>query len=307
MTTIAQLKKTLTEKQIAFKSKARKAELIALLPPLPGEVVLSPLDIFFAKEVADTSQGRGINNYVYQWHGEISSGFGSACYARFNYNPGRVTGLIIDISWHFQRMSEVMKEHYPEWITGMLRDSPFSVAFREKSFEEAMKSGVHLNVGTCSASVCIAAAVALRGYHEYPRRHSTYIILRTFDIPFRTKWFLSLVLVRLAGGWAVTAVGSNHCVLGDRVEKQVLLTTLREGLKEDLIKSYAKAGGTYQLFKTVGGERNLRISEVLKSLVIPDSVVEKVDAWTHSRITIEKYSDAAIVKFSQALLSPQPA
>lgn len=303
MTTIAQLKKTLTEKQIAFKSKMRKAELITLLPPPPVEVVTSPLDILFASKVADKYEGRGINNYVYSRDGADISGFGSACYARLSYGP--VTGLIIDISWHFDQMSAVMKEHYPEWITGMLRDSPFSVAFREKSFEEAMKSGIHLNVDTCSSSVCIAAAIALRGYHEFRRRFDAYYILRTLDIPFSMKWFLSIVLIKKALGWRVGEIGSNHCVIGSAVEERTLLTTLQEGLKENTAKPFSKINSGFHIFETVSGQHEMFITNFLTGLVPCDVHAKSVDVWTNIPVTENYYSDEAVVKLSQALLSPQ--
>lgn len=304
MTTIAQLKKLLTEKQIAFKAKARKAELIALLPPPPAEVVPSPLDILFAKEVADLGNGRGINNYVYSSGAENISGFGAACYARLSYG-GPVTGLIIDISWHFDKMSRGMKEHYPEWITGMLRDSPFSVAFREKSFDEAMKSGVHLNVDTCSASVCIAAAVALRGYHEFQSRFQTYRSLRTFDIPFTTKWFLSIVLNKTKHGWKIGGTGSSHCVIGPQVKKSIMLATLQEGLKEALITPFSKNNNGYRVFDTVSGAREISVSILLGGLVPYDCHKTSIDVWTNFPVTADFYSDEAVVKLSQALLSPQ--
>lgn len=307
MPTIAQLKKTLTEKQIAFKSKARKAELIALLPPPPVEVAPSPLELLFAEKVADREGGRGINNYVYQHpNGELRSGFGAACYARLQ-NTVPVTGLIIDISYHFNSLQGAWKEHYPEWITGMLRDSMFSVAFREKSFEEAMKSGVHLNVDTCTSHVCIAAAVALRGYHEVLRYAVNYAILRKLDIPFTMKWFFSIVLLHSKNGWKSAHGGSNHCVIDRAVEKEVICKNLQEGLKEDPKLAYAVKGSGYQIFRTVGGKISSSLEQFLQQFVPYDHKFLMKDVWSPElSIPNHFYSDQAVMKLSEAILSYKP-
>lgn len=307
MTTIAQLKQTLTEKQIAFKSKARKAELLALLPPpQPIAPVLTPLDVFYKKELARNYFG-WTNNFVYQLNGdeELHSGFGAACYARFQRSES-VTGLIVDIRGHYQNLPPPLEKHYPEWITGMLKDSPFSVAYREKSFEEAMEHGIHINVDTCSRSVCIAAAVALRGYHEFPKCASSYKRLREFNLPFRMVWFLMLTLQYSEKGWILNPkIGSNHCVVGVNWDKDHLIHTIQRGLAEDLESPFSKTVGGYEIFQTVSGyptKAKVSPSGFCQQFHPFDNVTSGIDVWGEP-VLRKSYTDAGVLQLAHNILN----
>ncbi len=190
-----------------------------------------------------------INNFFYKSNGVVKDAIGAACYARLNYSAEKTTELCIDVSYHYGNMGEDTKKLYQEWLTSFLTCPPFAGVFKETSFEQAMAEGLNAKCDEYSKSQVVCAAVAVRGFYEFPARQSVYKKLRKAGCTFTQSWFGSLIFT-LNGDY--TAPYGGHCVFSDtQCGVDSLKVSLKEGFKPvPPVESCSQSKSHYQIFDT---------------------------------------------------------
>lgn len=198
------------------------------------------------------------------------------CHARLtfgNYADNHRRGIVLakaalNLSGHaFKIKKEGKLDEYVAYVDYILQRSPWKDAFLPISTQEAIESGVYLNVEE-GINYCVAAAVALRTASEFPLKreafnhvvklgydeHLAFVIAANILGPYQKEWGDNKPILKK---YFYRCDGSHHVISGGEHTVQGLRAFFYEGVHGAKGKLYKQASCTqYYLFKSIQAQLN---------------------------------------------------
>lgn len=160
-----------------------------------------------------------------------------------------VVAAVCDIAGHYHEAPD--KEAYKQAIVYLLNDSPYKQVYITKSWEDALREGVYLNVTKESNSHCVTGAIALREASESPKQTEMFGYLVKSGFSLSASWFAARHFRKNGDKLTYNAHAGGHATISFAMDYAELIAFWKKGFCRKVGEPMSKKADGYEVFGSI--------------------------------------------------------
>lgn len=160
-----------------------------------------------------------------------------------------VVAAVCDIAGHYHVAPD--KEAYKQAIVYLLNDSPYKQVYITKSWDDALREGVYLNVTKESNSHCVTGAIALREASEFPKQTEMFSYLVKSGFSLSASWFAARHFKKNGDKITYNAHAGGHATISFSMDYAELITFWKKGFFRKVGEPMSKKADGYEVFESI--------------------------------------------------------
>lgn len=208
---------------------------------------------------------------------------------------------VCNVAGHYKELKELAS--YKAWIEFHLQEGPYRAAYLTKTWEDAMREGVYLDVEKQSISRCVTAAIALREGSEY-----SDTMLPVFDALIKKGFsrkasaFIARHIRLNNGVFKIQPNNGGHATIAASMQLDEVLKFWKEGFWKPDDKPASVNAQRYSVFATIAKYSNYAAAGSLQPFLLETFKTNLAEGWAAVAQPITERSLFAGMEQVEALL-----